>query len=256
MSDGEFFRVTNANLAGGVGMVELDGGARAQMAIFYNKSVHNVKKSQAEGRPVFDDQIYVRVAPPGERLNIVDRPATNQDRMRWPVQWASFQQNREQTPEGTPIELLYPDKPAVAATLRANGVPTIELCAELSANAIENVGMGAQSWVNHAQKYVAFANKGVALTQFRKELEERDGQIRVQAQQIEMLKQEVASLRASDTTKINLAQIQEMVAAAMGRPEMPKAPQTKSGVFDVATAQINATHPTKLEANRRRTRVK
>src|SRR5580692_3058969 len=111
----EFYGGNFTNIPQHGGMVEIAGGARAQHAIFYNKSVHNPKKSQEHGRPVFDDHIYVRVAPPGERLNVVDRPATQQDKRIWPMQWAAFEQNKDQTPEGTPVDLMYPDKPAVAA---------------------------------------------------------------------------------------------------------------------------------------------
>jgi hypothetical protein len=226
--DGDFTNHTNIHWNGSVGVVEYGGGARGQLAIFYHKSVHNPQRSQQEGRPVFEDRIFVRVAPPGERLNIVDRPATRSDQQRWPQQWALFQQNKEQTPEGTPIELLYPEKPAVAATLRANGVMTIEACSELSGNAIDSIGMGAQTWVNAAQKYVAFANKGVAITQHRKDLEERDRQIKVLTQQIDSLQDEIAQLlssKASDSRQ--LSAIQEMLAGAMGHPRrtMSKTPQ-------------------------------
>lgn len=231
---------TSIRWNGDVGMVEFDGGSKGQMAIFYNKSVHNAKKSREQGCPVFEDQVYVRVAPPGERLNIVDRPANRQDAQRWPIQWAAFQQNREQTPEGTPIDLLYPEKPAVAATLRANGVLTIDMCATLSANAIENIGMGAQAWVNAAQKYMESANKGVAITQFRKEMEEKEGQIRVLTRQVEQLLAEVNVLRSEKGSSVQLADIQKMVAVAMGRPEIPMSgsnPIAKQ--FDAQQSQIN-----------------
>jgi hypothetical protein len=247
---------TNIRWNGNIGVAEFGGGARGQHAIFYNKSVHNPLKSQQEGRPVFDDRIYIRVAPPGERLNVVDRPATRQDQQIWPQQWAAFQQNKEQTAEGTHIELLYPEKPAVAATLRANGVHTIEQCAELSGNALDNIGMGAQTWANMAIKYLEHSKKGVAMAQFRKELDERDGQLRVQALQIEQLRQEVAALRSNSSAgNVDLAKIQEMLAGAMSRPQMPPSEVTRSPKFDVATAQINATHPTALEAKRKK-RVK
>jgi hypothetical protein len=236
----EFYGGNFTNIPQHGGMVEIAGGARAQHAIFYNKSVHNPKKSQEHGRPVFDDHIYVRVAPPGERLNVVDRPATQQDKRIWPMQWAAFEQNKDQTPEGTPVDLMYPDKPAVAATLRANGVHTVEQCAELSANAIESIGMGAQGWVNYAQKYVAQASKGVAIGQFRKEMEAKDGEIRVLNQQLEMLKQEVASLR-NQSQGVDMNALQALIQAASRNPQMPGgsniAPQ-----FDFQAAQIAGTH--------------
>jgi hypothetical protein len=232
MADGDFSSHTGIVWNGNVGMVEYGGGARGQLAIFYHKSVHNPQRSQQEGRPVFEDRVFVRVAPPGERLNIVDRPATRQDQQRWPQQWALFQQNKEQTPEGTPIELLYPEKPAVAATLRANGVMTIESCAELSGHAIDSIGMGAQSWVNAAQKYVSYANRGVAITQHRKDLEERDRKIRIQDQQIEELQNQISQLLASKASDSKqLSAIQEMLAGAMGHPKRPMSRKPQFGLI-------------------------
>lgn len=247
----EFYGGNFTHIPQNGGMVEVGGGARAQHAIFYNKSVHNPKKSQEQGRPIYDDHIYVRVAPPGERLNVVDRPATQQDKRIWPQQWMAFEQNREQTPEGTPVELMYPDRPAIASTLRANGVHTIEQCAELSANAIESVGMGAQGWVNYAQKYVASANKGVAVGQFRKEMEAKDGEIRVLNQQLQMLKEEVASLR-SQSSGVDMNALQALIQAASRNPQMPGG-HNVSPQFDFQTAQINDVHKTNdLKPKRKR----
>lgn len=243
--DSDFSNHTGIQWNGSVGVVEYGGGARGQIAIFYHKAVHNPVKSQQEGRPIFDDKVFVRVSPPGERLNIVDRPATRSDQQRWPQQWALFQQNKEQTPEGTPIELLYPEKPAVAATLRANGVMTIEACAELSGNAIDSIGMGAQSWVNAAQKYVQAANKGVAITQFRKEMEEKDREIKLLQQQIGSLQQEIENLLNSKSSEAReLSAIREFMNAAMGHPRrtMSKIPQYAADpdeVVDFEQERIN-----------------
>lgn len=236
MSD-EYFGGNFTQIPQNGGMVEVNGGPRSQHAIFYHRAVPNAKKSQEQGRPVYEDLIYVRVAPPGERLNVVDRRATEQDKRIWPNQWHQFERTGEQIPEGTPIGLLYPEKPAITETLKANGVHTIEQCAELSANAIENVGMGAQQWVNQAQKYIAAANKGVAIGQFRKEMEDKDGQIRVLNQQLEMLKAQVSQLQ-SQNSGIDMNAIQALLQAATQRPQMPQGQVTKE--FDAQMAQINA----------------
>ena len=255
MSD--FQSHTGIEWQGNVGVVQYGGGVQRQLAIFYNKPVHNPLKSREAGRPIYENRVYVRVAPPGERLNVVDRPATRQDQALWPQQWAAFNQNKDQVPEGTPIEQLYPDKPAIAATLRASNVVTIEQLAELSAHAIENVGMGSQSWVNSAKKYVEQSQKGVAIVQHRRDLEERDGQIRVLNQQIEMLKQQVSALQANNQANgLSVADIQKMIAAAQIRPEMPAANKVTGPNFDPSTAQINANRQEIGLGKPRKSRVK
>jgi len=238
---------------GGVGMVEYGGGAKGQLVIFYNKPVHDPIESRATGTPRYKDVVYVRVSPPGERLNVVDRPATRDDSRRWALQWAQFEQNKDQHPEGTPIEMLYPDRPAIGQTLRANGVPTIEMCAELSGNAIDSIGMGSQTWVNAAQKWMANANKAVGINQHRRDLEERDSQIRVLNQQIELMKEEIAALRANSSQSPQLADLQRMIAQAM---ERPKFPQGSSAGIDVATAQINAARNEVIKAPKKAKRAK
>lgn len=156
--DEGFASHTGINWQGNVGVVEY-GNDRNMIAMFYVKSVLVPAKSNEHGRPYHEDQVFVRIHPPGERLNIVDRPVKDSDKRRWPIQWAQFQQNQEQHPEGTPVDLLYPAHPSVAATLRANGVFTIEQCAELSGPAIDSIGMGAQRYSNDAKKYLELANR-------------------------------------------------------------------------------------------------
>lgn len=243
----------NWDSAQGVGMVEYDGGARGQFAVFYNRAVHDPIASGHAGRPIHKDRIYIRVSPPGERLNVVDRPATEDDKRRWPLQWHQFTQNHEQIPEGTPIGQLYPEKPSIEQTLKGSGVHTIEQCAELSGNAIENIGMGAQSWVNAAKAYLEKANKGVTITQHRREMEDKNQKIKLLERQVAELSGQLQLMQQQSSTAVSMQQVQEMLAGMMGRPSFPPPGTTKiSNQFDPQTQQINAVN----SANRRRPRVK
>ena len=230
-----------------VGVVEY-ATDKNQTAIFFNEKVIDPIKSAELGRPYYKDEVRVRIAPPGERLNIVIRPAQQSDTRRWPTQWNQFVQNKKQAPEGTPIEMLYPTTPSIAATLQASGVYTIEQCAELSGHAIDNIGMGAQKWVNAAAKYLEVASRGVKASQLQRELDERDGHIRVLERQVQDLSSHVNRLMAI-TQNAAVAQDQTLIAQGMVRPQhMPRR------VFDAQTAQINATSPTAQIQQRRRPR--
>jgi hypothetical protein len=243
MDDG-FASPTGINWNGNVGTVQY-GTDKNLVVMFYTKPRHNPAKSNEAGRPVYEDIPYVRIHPPGERLNIVDRPVTAEDPKKYAMQWAQFQQNKEQVPDGTPIDLLYPDHPSVGATLRANGVYTVEQCAELSGPAIDSIGMGAQRYSNDAQKYIQAANKGVKASQLRHELDERDSQIRTLTQMVDSLKSEVERLREASINSVGLAQVQQLIAGQQGRPQYPAgAPKQMAPAFDAQTAQINATHAT------------
>lgn len=247
----EFASPTNITWQGSTGLVEYGGGDKGMVCMFYNRAVHNPAKSTETGRPFYEDKIFVRIHPPGERLNIVDREASDNDRRRWPLQWNQFKQNKQQQPDGTPIELLYPESPSIAAMMRGNGVLTIEQCAALSADAIDTIGMGTQRYVNAAAKYLEAANKGVHVTQMRHELEARDREIKILNKTVEDLKRTVEELRTQGSGVPNLAQLQSLLAGVMQRPV--HTPQASAG-FDAQSAMINATSPTAQVTEARKNR--
>lgn len=245
MSD--FYQHTNFNWKGSVGIAQ-DANDDSNIVLFYYRPMHNPAKSKEAGAPIFEDTVYVRYHPPAEKYNINDRPATQEHTRRWPRQWAQFQQNKAQTNEGIPIDLLYPEKPAIAATLRASGVHTVEQLAKCEGTALDAIGMGAQQWITYARRFMEDANKGVKSSQLRIELEERDSQIRVLTQTVDQLKAEIARMQASGmgggAPQLTMEQVLAAVAQQMQRPEFPPAGNAPGKAFDVATAQINAVHPT------------
>src|SRR5262249_19054467 len=119
------------------------------------------------------------------------------------------------------------------------------------------IGMGAQRYSNDAQKYIQAANHGVKASQLRHELDERDGQIRVLNQTVEGLQAEVKRLTELVLGNANLVS-QQLAAGQQPRPLLPQGRQM-APVFDVQTAQINATHTTKeveKAASKKRTRAR
>jgi len=161
------------------------GDDKAQVVLFYTRSVFNAAKSQALGSRQYENEIWVKMHPPGERLNIIDRPVNEMDKRKYAGQWNMFLQNRTQIPEGTPIDLLFPNNPATADNLRAFGIHTIQQCANLSAHALQTIGMGGQEWMNMAKQYLESATSGTAFLALRAELTQKDQEIRLLKQQFE-----------------------------------------------------------------------
>jgi hypothetical protein len=155
-----------------VGMVNFQD--RNTHAIFYLDKMHNPAKSRDEGRPIYDNVVMVRIGNPGERLNVVIRPATDVDKRRFALQWAQFNQSREQRPDGCPLNCLFPENPALIGMLEGASVFTVEQLANLSGNAIESIGMGAQGYVNQAQEYLRNAEKGIRNSEMRKMREDHE----------------------------------------------------------------------------------
>jgi hypothetical protein len=184
--------IANINWNGHHGIVEYKSGD--PLVLFYTRSVHNPVKSAAAGTRIFEDHVYVKIQHPGDNLQVNDRPVRQDDKMRWPQQWAAFQANRSQIPDGTPIDLLFPNHPHVADNLRGLGVHTIEQCSNLSATAMDAIGMGAQDYVNAATDYLDMANKGVNFHNFKRQLEERDSKIRVLEGQLAQMQQTINTI--------------------------------------------------------------
>lgn len=154
----------------GFGMASSGPGDDRLIVGFLNKSIQNKFKSTQEGRPVFEDHVFVKIQHPGETLNIVERPVREDDKQRWPRQWQQFVNGSTQAPEGIPITLLFPDKPAIAMTLKGYNIHTVEQLAHLSAQGISTVGLGCQEWVNGAKRYLEHADKGVSHHKFETEM--------------------------------------------------------------------------------------
>lgn len=245
---------------GDVGTVQYGGGDSSMVVMFYVRPVPNPAKAAETGRPYFDDKVFVRIHPPGERLNIIDREATQQDKQRFGMQWHQFEQNRPQIANGTPIEMLFAATPSVAAALKASGVHTVEQCAELSAHAIETIGMGGQNWVNSAKRYLEVADKGVKGSQLKKALDEKDLQITSLSHKIVLLETELNQLRDKSMQSVTMADVQQMISNQGGaqgkRPTFPTDQRHLSKPFDAQTAQINDTHATRDISKRKGAPVK
>lgn len=184
---------------------------------FYKKSVLNKFKSKQEAKPVFEGHDYVKIQHPGETLNIVDRPARDDDKTRWPQRWAQYQAGVSQIPDGVPLSLLFPDKPQIADMMRAYNIHTVEQLANLSAQGQQTVGMGAVEWVTAAKKYMERADKGINHHEFEQAMQGKDSKIATLERQIEELSKLV-------------------------RERAPQPSEQHVQTHDFQTEQINRTH--------------
>lgn len=214
---------TNSIAANGYGMVQYGPGDDKLIAGFYKKSVLNAAKSREEGRPIYEGRDFVKIQHPGETLNVVDRPATESDKQRFPRQWAQYERGVTQIPDGVPLNQLFPDKPQIVDMMRGYNIHTVEQLSNLSGQAIGTVGMGCQEWVNAAKRYMERAEKGVDHHKFETAMAAKDAQIAA-------LQRQVAEI------------------SALVRQQKPAQPvMTAAPDFDAQSAQIAATHPSSTD---------
>lgn len=146
---------------------------------FYVKSVLNQAKSREQNKPWYDNVNYIIIQQPGERLNQINRPVTDNDKLRFGGQWRQFLANQVQVPEGTPIELLFPNNPAYADSLKALGIFTIQQAANLSSYGIDAIGMGGQETVNKAKRYLDESDNSAAYNRLTTEISKKDQEIKI-----------------------------------------------------------------------------
>ena len=104
---------------------ELFGPPKTQFARFYPHARKNGEKTESAGYPVFDRVIYVSIRNEGER-DTFSREANDEDKARFPQQWAAFCQWAENVEGKTPIAALPGHDVCTMATFRELGIATVE----------------------------------------------------------------------------------------------------------------------------------
>lgn len=154
-------------------------------AQFFVEPVQNKVRSDQEGRPVFDEVVMVRVITPGSRDVMVTK-ATGIYKQRFPRQWALFEQKRQQTVDGTPLEQVPFLTVGQVAELKGMNVHTLEQLANLNDNVAQRV-MGFHGLKSRAQTFLSAAQDAAPLTKMQAELEARDNTIALLQDQIGQL---------------------------------------------------------------------
>ena len=119
-------------------------GADGRLAIkFYKHLQEDVVQTLAEGRPMFKEIDYIKIVVPGDSLSEIDRPVDDNDKNRFPIQWAKYLNriNEEGHYEGTPIAEWNLVSRSQAEQLRALKFHTVESIAQAGDNHIQNIGM-------------------------------------------------------------------------------------------------------------------
>lgn len=137
--------------------------------VFKNHPIENLAKSEAAGRPIFDDMEVVEIRFAGDRQKVSVFPAhdyTQSESLadgtsrqityaeRWPEQYRRFKAKEMQVMEGTPIQELPFLTEARRSELRALNIYTAESLAALDGNALKQLGQGGRDLKNKAQAYI------------------------------------------------------------------------------------------------------
>jgi hypothetical protein len=159
---------------------------RGKMAVFFHAvQVRNNFKSDAEKRPIFEERIFIKKLVPGDSTLIVDRPMREQDMEDFPIEWARFEQKKEQKVSGTPIDAWSAVSETQKAEFKALNIFTIDQFANLPDVAGDKI-MGFNDLRSKARTFIMAAQDSQMMDKIRAEMDKK----------LEAQEAELAELRA------------------------------------------------------------
>ena len=131
---------------------------------FYKDSVPSMIQSEQAGHPVFVEKDFVRIMIPGSQNTIIEVPADDTHKRRFPLQWAKYQageKNSEMT--GWKLEEWPAINSAQVKTLKYMGIFTVEQLSGISDTGAQAVGQGGMELRTRAKAAVGAAKDGAAV---------------------------------------------------------------------------------------------
>jgi hypothetical protein len=159
---------------------------RGKMAVFFHAvQVRNNFKSDAEKRPIFEERIFIKKLVPGDSTLVVDRPMREQDMEDYPIEWARYEQKKEQKVAGTPIDAWSAVSETQKAEFKALNIFTIDQFANLPDVAGDKI-MGFNDLRSKARAFIMVAQDSQMMDKIRAEMDKK----------LEAQEAELAELRA------------------------------------------------------------
>lgn len=145
---------------------------------FYNKMILNTYESTLQGKPVHIEIPYIQIMTPGNDKNIVDVPVREHHKLRFPKQWAVFQnsQSGDQV-VGTRVEEWPIITRSQAEDLKGFKFYTVEQIAGASDEQLQKLGMNGPTLKQKAKAFLEQAKNSAFAQQQVDELQKRDQQI-------------------------------------------------------------------------------
>ena len=146
------------------------GDERKLLVTFKLHAIKNNSKSTAEGRPIFDDKVFVEIIAPGNKNSVTFREAKDADRERFPAAWQRFERGQATVAHGTPLEQWPLLTVGDVASLKAMNVHTVEHLAELP-DGVADQYMGFRTYRAKAIAYLKAAADGSHVSKMQGEIE-------------------------------------------------------------------------------------
>src|SRR5262245_17200254 len=181
---------------------------------FFLKPARDDVKSEAEGRMVFRDVEYIQIMVPGDRDNIIVRPAGEGDKRRFSKQYQDWKANeRSEQVVGTPLELWGKLTLSQVEEFRYIGCRTVEQLAELRDDAMLRMP-GAVDLKRKAQAFLQAQKDEAPMRMLQAELDKRDARDAERDVAMKALQDQLAQLTAQNERQAALLQSEGKKKAA------------------------------------------
>ncbi len=135
--------------------------------------------SKLAGHDVFVEVEHVKIAIPGDRTSLFFQPSTEKHRERFPQAYANFKNRAEVPSTGTPIEQWAGITRAVAMTLRAAHISTVEAFAAVHDGNIDRLGISnARELQARAKAFIAQQTDSAATAKLASEKAELEARLK------------------------------------------------------------------------------
>jgi len=145
---------------------------------------HPDKEATArEGRPMFQSREYISIIVPGDKLNIVKRPASELDKRRFAQKYAQFKNGKEEDASGTPLESVAWITREQVEELKYFHVRTLEHLADMPDVHAQKF-MGIHRLRQRARDHIALAKENAPALRLAEEARRKDEQIAILQKQL------------------------------------------------------------------------
>lgn len=170
--------------------------------LFYSKPMKNEFESNAKGRPIFQDMDFVKIFVPGDSTSVIDQPAREDHKVRFPIQWAHYQNKHGGDPReiGTPLSQWPRLTPSQCEELRALKFFTVESIAGASDQSLQKIGMLAgmspYAFRDHAVRFLKVAQDDSVTQAAEERAKEAEAKTAELASQLADMQAQIAALSA------------------------------------------------------------
>jgi len=172
-----------------------NAGDDSLFVVFYMGTMKNEDKSIEAGRPIIDDVECCRIIVPGDKNNVIDRPATASDKARFAKQYALFKQGMKEDDQSSGTRLT--EWPFLSRgqceEFRYLGIRTVEQLAEVRDDVVAkvpglvNLKQHAAVWLGKTKNAAEAAKQAKLMSDQANRISTLEEVVRDQAARIEKL---------------------------------------------------------------------